>query len=128
MRKKWRKIFGTAALALMLCLTGLVMSGEAQAQRFVDNGDGTVTDTATNLMWTKDVKALGELTWNDAKAGCASFSISGIGGRLRHGSTPQDLVLSQCTITRGSAQYVWSSVKATVRDSVRCFRTLLVVV
>ena len=49
MRKMWSKIFGIAALAFMLCLTGLVMSGEAQAQRFTDNGNGTVTDTVTNL-------------------------------------------------------------------------------
>ena len=81
MRKMWRKIIGTAALALMFCLTGLVMSGEAQAQRFVDNGNGTVTDTATNLMWTKDANPFGnDLRWDDAMAGCGSFSISGIGG------------------------------------------------
>ncbi len=80
MRKLWRKIFGTAALAFMLCLTGLVMSGEAQAQRFVDNGNGTVTDTVTGLMWTKDASLFGERNWNDAMSACSSFSISGIGG------------------------------------------------
>ena len=31
MRKACRLIYATAALAFMLCLTGLVMSGEAQA-------------------------------------------------------------------------------------------------
>ncbi len=29
--KMWRKLFATAALAFMLCLTGLIMSDEAQA-------------------------------------------------------------------------------------------------
>ena len=80
MRITWRLIFPTAALAFMLCLTGL-MSGEARAQRFVDNGNGTVTDTVTNLMWTKDANPFGrELKWDDAMSGCGSFSISGIGG------------------------------------------------
>jgi hypothetical protein len=80
MRKMCRMIFGTAALALMLCLTGLVISGEAQAQRFVDNGNKTVTDTVTGLMWTKDANLFGELNWDDAIARCDSFSISGIDG------------------------------------------------
>ncbi|SMP62725.1 Protein of unknown function [Desulfonatronum zhilinae] len=78
--KMWRKIFTTAALTFMLCLTGLAMSGEAQAERFVDNGNGTVTDTVTNLMWTKDANPFGRLNWDDAMSRCSSFSISGIGG------------------------------------------------
>ena len=83
MRKMWRKLFGTAALACMLCLSGLVMSGEVQAQRFVDNGNGTVTDTVTGLMWTKDANPIGRLNWYDAMSRCewcVSFSIDGIGG------------------------------------------------
>ncbi|WP_052507469.1 DUF1566 domain-containing protein [Desulfonatronovibrio magnus] len=80
MRKMRIKIFTTAALTLMLCLTGLVMTSEAQAQRFVDNGNGTVTDTMTNLMWTKDADPFGRLNWEDAMSRCESFSISGIGG------------------------------------------------
>ncbi|PTN38207.1 hypothetical protein [Desulfonatronum sp. SC1] len=61
MRKMWSKIFTTAALTFMLCLTGLVMTGQAQAQRFVDNGNGTVTDTVTNLMWTKHSAPFAEI-------------------------------------------------------------------
>ncbi len=75
-----RKIFATAALVCMLCLAGLVMTGEAQAQRFVDNGNGTVTDTVTGLMWTKDANPFGKLKWHDAMSRCSSFNISGIGG------------------------------------------------
>ncbi len=80
MKKMWTKHFTTAALAIMLCLTGMAMSGEAQAQRLVDNGNGTVTDTQTGLMWTKDANMFGTLNWDDAMARCGSFSISGIGG------------------------------------------------
>ncbi len=78
--KMWTKIFGTAALTIMLCLTGLVITGEAQAERLVDNGDGTVTDTRTNLMWTKNANPLGELTWHDAMSRCSSFYVTGISG------------------------------------------------
>ncbi|WP_045215849.1 DUF1566 domain-containing protein [Desulfonatronovibrio magnus] len=67
-------------VALMLCLISLVLSGSAFAQRFVDNGDGTVTDTMTRLMWTKDADPFGRLNWEDAVSRCESFSISGIGG------------------------------------------------
>jgi DNA helicase II / ATP-dependent DNA helicase PcrA len=48
--------------------------------RFKDNGDGTVTDTPTGLMWTKDAYPKGEGNWDDAMAACRAFSISGIGG------------------------------------------------
>jgi hypothetical protein len=34
--------------------------------RFTDNGDGTVTDHLTGLMWSKDANANGTMTWNDA--------------------------------------------------------------
>ncbi|SDB33869.1 Protein of unknown function [Desulfonatronum thiosulfatophilum] len=75
-----KKLFAVAAMAVMLCIAGLVMSGEAQAQRFVDYGDGTVMDTATNLMWTNNANPFGRLNWDDAMSRCSSFSISGIGG------------------------------------------------
>jgi len=76
MRKMRRKIFGTAALAFLLCLTGLVMTGEAQAQRFVDNGDETATDTQTGLMWSKKGNLIGQQNWHGAKAACEFITIS----------------------------------------------------
>jgi hypothetical protein len=40
-----------------------------------DNGDGTVTDSVTGLMWAQ---ALGEkVTWREAMAGAASFALAG---------------------------------------------------
>ncbi len=75
-----KKLLAIATMAITFCLAGLVMSGEAQAQRLVDNGNGTVTDTRTNLMWTKDANLFGRLNWDDAISRCSSFSISGIGG------------------------------------------------
>jgi hypothetical protein len=45
-----------------------VVRGQAYgANAFVDNGDGTVTDNASGLMWTKD-DSLSGLTWEEALA------------------------------------------------------------
>ena len=76
-QQKW---FLIVAMAFILCLTELVMTSEAQAKRLVDNGNGTVTDTVTGLMWTKDANPLGPLSWYDAMARCGSFKTAGIGG------------------------------------------------
>ncbi len=46
--KMWRRLFGTAALAFLLCLTGLALSGEAQAQQRLDNADKTEFSCGTN--------------------------------------------------------------------------------
>ena len=52
------------------CLTG--QDGEKQAGlappsgRFVDNQDGTILDTFTNLVWLKDAGCLVDLTWEEA--------------------------------------------------------------
>ena len=34
--------------------------------RFTDNGDGTVTDNLTNLVWLKDAACFGQRVWNNA--------------------------------------------------------------
>ena len=41
----------------------------AAEKRFVDNGDGTVTDTQTGLMWARS-SSPGDLNWEDAEAYC----------------------------------------------------------
>ena len=78
MRKMWRKLFGTAALAFVLCLSGLVMSGEAQAQQCVDNGDGTVTDNGNFLMWQKETA--GPMNYFNAWSYLNGLSLGGHSG------------------------------------------------
>ena len=39
---------------------------EWQNPRFTDNGDGTVTDNLTGLIWLKDANCFGTRTWNNA--------------------------------------------------------------
>ena len=44
--------------------------------RFVDNGDGTVTDTTTGLMWTKATTAK-NVTHKQAAAACKKLDVAG---------------------------------------------------
>jgi len=44
--------------------------------RFVDHGDGTVTDTCTGLMWQKDT-ALGMYNWQIALLDCEGLTLAG---------------------------------------------------
>jgi len=52
----------------------------AGAQRFFDNGDGTVTDAATGLTWIRDIVAAGigsQMYWQDAIDACENLSYAG---------------------------------------------------
>jgi hypothetical protein len=55
-----------------------VITGEKR-KRFVDNGDGTVTDRATSLMWMKQPKQIA-LNWEDAVEYCRSLDFQGYKG------------------------------------------------
>ena len=83
-------------------------NGSLHAQRFVDNGDGTVTDHQTGLMWEKKLAA------NNARGECAnetqafrSIQSSGIQFRPKFPLPPPT---SECTprnhtSTRRSASF-----------------------
>jgi hypothetical protein len=43
-------------------------------RRFIDNGNGTVTDTNTNLVWLKNANCFGRLTWQQAMDAAAALS------------------------------------------------------
>ena len=57
--------------------------------RFTDNGDGTVTDKTTGLIWLKNANCFGSLTWDEAMTAAAS------------------LADGQCSLTDGSAAGDW---------------------
>jgi hypothetical protein len=42
--------------------------------RFTDNGNGTVTDNLTGLIWLKDANAFGSRTWTNALTDCATLN------------------------------------------------------
>jgi hypothetical protein len=59
------------------------------ANRYVNCGNGTVTDTATGLIWLQDAGCLGPLNWAEANQAAAA---------LEHG---------QCGLTDGSKRGDW---------------------
>jgi hypothetical protein len=65
-------------ISLVVCFL-LTVSSPLVAQgdeRFIDNGDGTVTDTLTNLMWAQ-ADNMGDITWRDAQIYCKTPPIAG---------------------------------------------------
>jgi hypothetical protein len=61
-------------LSLVLSF-GISVSANA---RMIDNGDGTITDTGTNLMWLKDGNLAGAKTWNDALTWAGTLFYAGM--------------------------------------------------
>lgn len=72
MKKKDFFIPVLSAFLFFFLLITLAYSDE----RFIDNNDGTVTDTATNLMWAS-MDNMGDITWQDAKIYCENPPIAG---------------------------------------------------
>jgi len=56
--------------------------------RFRDNGDGTVTDRLTGLIWLKNANCFGQIAWDDALAVCNDLADGQCG--LTDGSEPGD--------------------------------------
>ncbi len=56
---------------------------EVKSSRFIDNGDGTVTDTRTGLMWVKNPHTdlpkvfKDQMTWKDAIEACKDLDFAG---------------------------------------------------
>jgi hypothetical protein len=59
--------------------------------RFADNGDGTITDNQTGLIWLKDANCFGDRTWNDALSDCNGLASGSCG--LTDGSNAGDWML-----------------------------------
>jgi hypothetical protein len=88
----------------VLCVRGGSSYGE---NRFVDHGDGTITDQATALMWAQDDSGMG-LNWEDALAWVAQQNTANYLGyndwRLPNAKELQSIVdYSRSPDTSGSA-------------------------
>ncbi|MEZ4649872.1 MAG: DUF1566 domain-containing protein [Candidatus Eisenbacteria bacterium] len=66
-------IGGSDKTAFVLCVRGNSSYG---INGFVDNGDGTITDSATGLMWMQEDNGAG-VTWEDALSYSESLSFAG---------------------------------------------------
>lgn len=69
-----------------VCLFALllvILASPAWAARFVDHGDGTVTDTQTKLVWQKtalwdeSLQNWKQQSWEDAMAYCENLTLAG---------------------------------------------------
>jgi hypothetical protein len=54
-----------------------VTAGAPNAASYTDNGDGTITDGVTGLMWTKAAYTTSTLSATQAVAHCTSISVGG---------------------------------------------------
>ena len=70
-----KRILTRLILAVFLCLTVLSAVAVGADERFMDNGDGTVTDTRTGLMWAQ-TDNMGHINWHDAKLYCENIILS----------------------------------------------------
>ncbi len=68
---------------IIICLVALFTPFAAHAARFVNNGDGTVTDTRTGLVWEQKTDDGGlrdkdnTYNWKDALAYCENLTLGG---------------------------------------------------
>lgn len=66
----------SASITLAALLVLVWVSTGWAADRFVDNGNETITDTATGLMWAKSVPSQ-KLNLSDAESYAKSFTLGG---------------------------------------------------
>jgi hypothetical protein len=69
------RIKKSSILTAILCLAVFSTVAIGADDRFMDNGDGTVTDTKTGLMWAQ-TDNMGHITWHDAKLYCDNIILS----------------------------------------------------
>jgi len=63
-------------LVFMFCYLSFFTLPAIASNRFVDNGDGTITDTKTGLMWSEKDNGL-PIKWSDALSYCSNFNVGG---------------------------------------------------
>ncbi len=98
-------------VCMVLFLATLVSVEYAAADRFVNNNDGTVTDTQTGLMWA-DHDNGSEVNWFTAKSYCEGYSGGGKSG-WRMPTTDELGQLRNSgaygSVIKKTAEYVWAS-------------------
>jgi hypothetical protein len=60
--------------------------------RFIDNSDGTITDSQSGLDWLQDAYSGGRMTWDEANEYCDRLWVAGGGWWLPEKSTLQELL------------------------------------
>ena len=96
----------------LVLLSGTLASAEyAAADRFVNNNDGTVTDTQTGLMWADQDNGSG-IHWPGARSYCEGYSKGGKSGwRMPTIAELKQLHSSGAygSVIKKTSSFVWSS-------------------
>ncbi len=75
---KVMKFGRTLILTILLVLSGVsAFADECNSLRYADNGDGTVTDCRTGLIWLKNASCAGSRIWYDAMKWVAALNDTG---------------------------------------------------
>lgn len=113
-----KKLLAFAAMAAMLSLAGLLMSGAAFANQCVDNGDQSVTDISTGLMWKN--YAAGPMNWERAMNFASSRSLGDDSGwRLPNKDELLGLYRSSCkSMMQVESSCYWSSTTKKFSDPI----------
>ena len=69
-----KKIFFSSMLVCFCIFFSFQLT--SSNERFIDNKDGTIIDTSTDLMWAS-TDNMGDITWHDAKIYCENPPIAG---------------------------------------------------
>lgn len=83
-------------IGTVIACAGTGQDGEIQAgvdwpvPRFTDNGDGTLTDNLTGLVWLQHAYCLGSPTWTDAPTVAATLADGNVDCNLTDGSVAGD--------------------------------------
>ena len=66
------------ATIFFLCIGTSSSENNPSINRFLDNGDGTVTDLKTNLMWLNQKEYFAVTPFDEAKEYCKSFNYNNL--------------------------------------------------
>jgi hypothetical protein len=84
MKSKVRKVIMSVLVVGLLVVNFVSLtygenshSGAPGLERFVDNGDGTITDMQTQLVWAQSDSGSTTMNWSPARKFCESFNLGG---------------------------------------------------
>jgi len=66
--------------------------------RFRDNGNGTIRDNLTGLLWTKDAGCMGDTTWEETQEGASTIGDGDCG--LTDGSEPGNWAVANINVLK----------------------------
>jgi len=105
-------------------------AGAPNPESYTDNGDGTVTDNVTKLMWQQNV-APTKYTWANASAYCATLTLAGhadwrlpsiieLISIIEPAAAAPNAAVNATAFPGAPGSYVWSSTAVPGAPSVWC--------